>query len=199
MSVASPRRNSGRLTWRTHRTTDHARTQHSPIERETGSHNGVARGTHGQTVRPREMSHAPFDSGGATAKPTDAPKAGYKQANGLSARVWPTCDRPTLTMYEIVIPIPTDVSNRLTDRVKGRMAEHFGGFTVQEASGGWVSPNGETVTEPVEVLTTVASESDVNPEAFGRATARHVASESDETEVMWFVRQVAAGGFESGD
>jgi len=102
-------------------------------------------------------------------------------------------------MKEIVIPIPTDVSTQLTDRVKGRMAEHYGGFTVTQADGGWKAPNGELVTEPVQVLTTVADESDTPAESFGRATAKHVAAESDETEVMWFVRHVAAGGFESGD
>lgn len=99
-------------------------------------------------------------------------------------------------MKEIVIPIPTAVSERITDRVKGRMAEHYGGFTATDGKGGWVSPNGETITEPVEVLTTVADESDTPAEPFARATARHVSEESDETTVMWFVRQIAAGGFE---
>ncbi len=103
-------------------------------------------------------------------------------------------------MYEIIIPMPTAMSDRLTDRVKRRAADHFGGFTVQEANGGWVAPNGELVTEPVEVLTVVATdESETPAEPFARATAKHLASESDETEVMWFIRQVEAAGFESGD
>jgi len=94
--------------------------------------------------------------------------------------------------------MPCGIDNELTDRVKRRAAEHYGGFTVANADGGWKAPNGELVTEPVEVLTVLADDSaETPPESFARATAKHLARESDETEVMWFVRQVAAMGFES--
>jgi hypothetical protein len=101
-------------------------------------------------------------------------------------------------MQEIVIPLPTGIDSDLTDRVKRRAVEHFGGFTTHRAEGGWKSPDGDVITENVEVLTVVADESDETPaESWAKATARHVASESDESAVMWFVRQIAAGGMES--
>lgn len=99
------------------------------------------------------------------------------------------------TMKEIVLPIPTAVEDRVTTRVKRRAAKEFGGYTTHRATGGWVAPNGATVTEAVTVLTVVANDDEAEP--FARATARHVANESDETEVMWFIRTVAAHGFES--
>lgn len=103
-------------------------------------------------------------------------------------------------MYEIVIPLPKGIDDRLTDRVKARAAKEFGGFTTTDAQGGWVAPNGETVTEPVTVLTVVADRTDPTDgptaETWAKVTARHVSEESDETTVMWFVRQITAGGFE---
>jgi len=101
-------------------------------------------------------------------------------------------------MYELVIPIPTAVSETVRNRVKRRMAERFGGFTATTADGGWLAPDGQVVAERVEVITAVADETaEMSASAFGRATANHVARETDESEVLWFVRDVADGGFES--
>lgn len=100
-------------------------------------------------------------------------------------------------MKEIVIPMPTALNDKLTDRIKRRAAEHFGGFTVLEGQGGWLNPNGVRVDEPVDILTTVVGEeNDTSAEAFAKATAKHLAAESDETEVMWYVREITAWGFE---
>lgn len=102
-------------------------------------------------------------------------------------------------MKEIVIPLPTGIDTQITDRVKRLAGRHWGGFTVVEAQGGWVSPNGETITEPVEVLTVLAEdkhEDGTTPEQWARTMAKCVSDDSDEDVVMWFVRQVAAGGFE---
>lgn len=101
-------------------------------------------------------------------------------------------------MHEIVIPIPTEVDVQVRERVRNRMAETYGGFTAHVAEGGWKAPDGQLITEKVDVVTAVADETaDISPDEFARATARHVARESDESEVMWFVRPVAAMGFES--
>ena len=103
-------------------------------------------------------------------------------------------------MKEIVIPLPEGIDSSITDRVKRLAAEHWGGFTEMPAAGGWESPNGEIITEPVNVLTVVASDEHdrdgTTPEQWARTTARVVAKESDESQVLWFVRQLAAGGFE---
>lgn len=111
-------------------------------------------------------------------------------------------------MQQIVIPIPTEVDVQVRERVRNRMAETYGGFTAHVAEGGWKAPDGQLITEKVDVITavaeggetvnTVAGESpEIAPEPFARATARHVARESDQTEVMWFVRPITACGFES--
>jgi hypothetical protein len=105
-------------------------------------------------------------------------------------------------MREIVIPLPTAVDDSITERVKRLAARHWGGWTAQEATGGWQGPDGETVTEPVEVITVVADgphEDGTTPEQWARVMAEQVAKESDETEVLWFVRRLAAGGTESGE
>ena len=101
-------------------------------------------------------------------------------------------------MHEIVIPIPTAVSEQVRNRVKHRMADTYGGWTAYLAEGGWTAPNGEKITEDVEVITAADNgESDVKPAAFARATASHVADETDEDVVMWFVRPITDMGFES--
>jgi hypothetical protein len=105
-------------------------------------------------------------------------------------------------MREIVIPLPTAVDDSITERVKRLASRHWGGWTAQEATGGWQGPDGETVTEPVEVLTVVADgphEDGTEPQQWARVMAKQVAKESDETEVLWFVRRLAAGGTESGE
>lgn len=101
-------------------------------------------------------------------------------------------------MKEIVIPIPTAVDDMLIERVTARAAKTFGGFTTHEANGGWVGPDGTTVTEPVTVVTVVAEPTDPTDgptaETWARVTAEHLQAESDETAVLWFVRNLVAGG-----
>lgn len=100
---------------------------------------------------------------------------------------------------EIVIALPKAIDDKLLERVTSNAAEQFGGYTIIEASGGWVSPNGEIIQEPVNLLTIVTEDLDdetITPKSWARGTARHVRKESSETSVLWFIRNIVAGGFE---
>ena len=102
-------------------------------------------------------------------------------------------------MKEIVLPLPDGIDSQITDRVKRLATEHWGGFTETNAKGGWESPNGEVITEPVNLLTVLAEnehEDGTTPKQWAETMARVVSEESDEESVMWFVRQIHAGGFE---
>jgi hypothetical protein len=95
-------------------------------------------------------------------------------------------------MHKARIYLPTDVSDDITSTVKSHVADKHGGFTVLTGQGGWKAPNGDTITEQVEVLEVVG----MKPQE-AQSTADWVALHSDETEVMWESQQVQAG-FEDG-
>jgi len=96
-------------------------------------------------------------------------------------------------MHKARIYLPTGVPNDITETVKSHVADVHGGFTVLQGRGGWTSPNGDTITESVEVLEVVG----MKP-AQARSTANWVARHSDETEVMWEIQEVECG-FETGE
>jgi hypothetical protein len=106
-------------------------------------------------------------------------------------------------MKEIVLPLPTEMDSQEVNTAKRLASEHWGGFTATEASGGWKAPDGSVVTEPVEVLTIVADDSheedETTPKQWAQTVAKCLARNTAQEEVMWFIRHIHAGGFETGD
>jgi hypothetical protein len=79
-----------------------------------------------------------------------------------------------------IIYLPKGIDSKLRTAVKKRAAEEFGGFTMFEASGGWVNERGELIEETVDVLEIAGAD-----ETFVRSTAEWLSNRSNETEVMW--------------
>jgi hypothetical protein len=95
-------------------------------------------------------------------------------------------------MSEITLYLPTAVDESVTESVKRDAAETFGGFTVTRGQGGWVSPSGTLVEEPVRMIKIAASGRET-AESWAESKAAEVARLTDETEVMWQVREVTTG------
>jgi hypothetical protein len=89
------------------------------------------------------------------------------------------------------ILIPTAVSDEVTDTVKTRAADKFGGFTTHVADGGWLNPDGDLVEETVEVVEVTGG-----TQGFAEGSASFVANHSDETCVMWRMER-GTYGFQS--
>lgn len=80
-----------------------------------------------------------------------------------------------------------DVADKtVLDVLKGRAADHYGGFTTYQAMGGWKNGNGDLIEEKVTILEVVIGENpDVEPETFGKVNARWILTATDETAVMF--------------
>lgn len=109
-------------------------------------------------------------------------ETGYKPPCGRhNARTTAWRGTTTLTGTTMIrIYIPTAVEAKVSDAVKKRAADAFGGFTTFDASGGWTDDDGNLITEQVEVI-----EVENASENWAKSTASWVAKKTDETEVMW--------------
>lgn len=91
-------------------------------------------------------------------------------------------------MTQATIMLPTGIDSKVKSAVLKRAADEFGGFTITETNGGWVNPNGELITEPVNKVEVAGA-----GETWAKSTAQWVAKKTDETEVMWQVTEVSTG------
>lgn len=98
------------------------------------------------------------------------------------------------TRAKVVIMLPEGVPSDVRDTVLKRLADEFGGFTLTESRGGWVSPDGELITERVTQVEAVRMHDEAkSAESVAKSTAEWVRKETNEHSVMWEVRQVNAG------
>lgn len=52
----------------------------------------------------------------------------------------------------LILPVPADGSlNAVNRELRRELAQRFGGYTMTTGQGGWVSPTGELVEEPVAI------------------------------------------------
>lgn len=79
-----------------------------------------------------------------------------------------------------LIYIPTAVDDKVLKEVQKSACEKWGGFTVVSGTGGWTSPSGEVITEPVRVVRVVGADSH-----WAAAMARYVRDNSEESAVLW--------------
>lgn len=91
-------------------------------------------------------------------------------------------------MTQATIYMPHGIDEKVLSAVLKRASDKFGGFTTVEASGGWVSPDGELVKEPVTLVKVAGA-----GENWAQSTAQWVADKTDETEVMWQVSDTKTG------
>lgn len=92
------------------------------------------------------------------------------------------------------IYVPTDVPTRRRDAIMARLADVYGGFTVSEARGGWVNPNGHLETERVTKVEAIRMDSDT-PKAsvIAQSCANWLQDHTSEDVVLWETEQVKAG------
>jgi len=91
-------------------------------------------------------------------------------------------------MTQATIYLPKGIDEKVLNAVLKRSADEFGGFTTTDGNGGWVSPNGELVREPVTLVHVAGA-----GETWAKSTAQWVAKKTDETEVMWQVSEMTTG------
>lgn len=73
----------------------------------------------------------------------------------------------------------------VADVIKSRSAREYGGYTVFEASGGWLNNGGRTVKESVKVIEVRAAvTADIEPMTFAKVNARYIYRATDESMVM---------------
>lgn len=78
--------------------------------------------------------------------------------------------------------VPQSDKQGLHSTYRARLATEFGGWTAHEAIGGWISPTGVEITEPVVVYTVAMDDSPANRSAM-RALARTVKADMEQEAV----------------
>jgi hypothetical protein len=84
--------------------------------------------------------------------------------------------------------IPTAVGEDMIESIKMSAALEFGGYTIYDATGGWVNEDAELIEEPVKVLEVVTDDDNMvlltdRMEAF----AKRIIDKTDEDMVLYTV------------
>lgn len=114
--------------------------------------------------------------------------------NHPTTNVAQTDENASDTREKVVIYLPESVPTDVRQAVYKRLADEYGGYTLEDTRGGWVDDDGRLITERTTRVESIRNNDDSKQaKSVAKSTASWVAKKTDEDCVMWEIQEVQSG------